>query len=107
MKQWQESMLDDLKSKLVPNEDVIGLLLYGSFSKPELLRDEWSDIDVLVVVQDDRLVRFFPTVEWLTAFGSLYTTVNPPMSLNAPPGHVSKILTGLILSLPRKRVCPE
>ena len=73
MEQWQESMLDELKSNLGPNEDLLGLLLFGSLSKLESPSDEWSDLDILVVVQDDKMVRFFPTVEWITAFGSLYT----------------------------------
>lgn len=73
MKQWQESMLDDLKSSLGPNEDVVGLLLFGSFSKAESPRDEWSDLDILVVVNNDKMDRFFPTVEWVTVFGRLYT----------------------------------
>ena len=73
MKHWQDGMLDELRSKLEPNEDVLGLLLFGSLSKPEPPGDEWSDVDILIVVKDDKLDRFFPTVEWITTFGSLYT----------------------------------
>ena len=73
MEHWQESMLDDLQANLERNEDVLGLLLFGSSSKPETARDEWSDIDILVVVKNDRMDRFFPTVAWITVFGRLYT----------------------------------
>jgi len=55
------------------NEDVLGLLLFGSGRGPEFQRDEWSDIDLLVVVKNDNLSDFFPTIEWLTSFGALYT----------------------------------
>ena len=73
MKYWQESMLDDLFSYFEPKEDVLGLLLFGSFSSPEFHPDEWSDIDVLVVVKDGKIDEYFPTVEWIAYFGPLYT----------------------------------
>ena len=60
MKHWQESMLDDLKSNLGPNEDVAGLLLFGSFGKPVSLRDEWSDIDIFIVLMLLRSVTPVP-----------------------------------------------
>ncbi len=62
MQYWQENMLDDLTSHFELNEDVLGLLLFGSFSKPELHPDYWSDLDILVVVKDDKIDKFFPTV---------------------------------------------
>ena len=73
MKHWQERMLDDLQSNLEANEDVLGLLLFGSCSKPEPAYDEWSDIDVLVLVKDGQMDKFFPAIEWILAFGNLYT----------------------------------
>ena len=44
MKDWQQNLLDNLKSNLEPNENVLGLLLFGSCSRPESTHDEWSDI---------------------------------------------------------------
>jgi predicted nucleotidyltransferase len=73
MKYWQESMLNNLTSYFESTEDVVGLLLFGSFSKPEFHHDSWSDLDLLVVVQDNRLDRFFPTTDWINHFGTLYT----------------------------------
>jgi predicted nucleotidyltransferase len=66
-------MLDGLNSYFEADNDVLGLLLFGSFSRQESRPDYWSDIDVLVVVTDDSLNRFFPTTEWLNNFGKLYT----------------------------------
>lgn len=65
-------MLSQLVSYFEPNEDVLGLLLFGSGSGLEFRRDEWSDIDLLVVVKNDSLAHFFPTVDWITSFGPLY-----------------------------------
>jgi hypothetical protein len=73
MKSWQENMLDDLSSYFEPDKDVLGLLLFGSFSRQESRPDQWSDIDVLVVVMDNSLNRFFPATEWVHNFGKLYT----------------------------------
>jgi hypothetical protein len=73
MSDWQQSLLDDLISYFESNVDVLGLLLFGSCSKPDFPRDDWSDIDILVVVKDDKIDDFFPAVEWITAFGRLYT----------------------------------
>jgi hypothetical protein len=73
MNDWQQSLLDDLISYFESNVDVLGLLLFGSCSKTDFPRDDWSDIDILVVVKDDKIDDFFPAVEWITAFGRLYT----------------------------------
>ena len=66
-------MLDELVSYFEPNEDVLGLLLFGSLGKLEFQPDDWSDVDILVVVKDGKLDDFFPTVAWITSFGRLYT----------------------------------
>ena len=73
MMNWQEGLVDEVRSRLEPNEDILGLLLFGSCSKLEPVRSEWSDIDLLVVVKDDRMDRFFPAMDWIKEFGNLYT----------------------------------
>ena len=70
---WHADMLDKLISYFEPNEDVLGLLLFGSYSNPDSHYDYWSDIDVLLVIKNDKLEKFFPTVKWTDAFGKLYT----------------------------------
>ncbi len=72
MQSWQEGRLESLISYLEPKEDILGLLLFGSYSQPDI-HDDWSDIDLLVVVKNNRLDRFFPTIGWIKSFGSLYT----------------------------------
>jgi predicted nucleotidyltransferase len=73
MKLWHADMLDKLISYFEPHEDVLGLLFFGSYSKPDSHYDDWSDIDILLVVKNDQLGKFFPTVEWTDAFDKLYT----------------------------------
>ncbi len=73
MKSWQESVLENLISYLEPNTNIVGLLLFGSSVHPEVQPDYWSDIDVLLVVQEDELKNFFPSTEWLKPLGKIYT----------------------------------
>ena len=73
MQPWQADLLDKLVSYFEPNQDVLGLLLFGSYSRGENHHDYWSDIDLLVVVKNEKLETFFPTIEWIRSFGGLYT----------------------------------
>ncbi len=73
MKYWHKSMLDSLVAYFEPDEDVLSLLLFGSWSEPESHPDYWSDIDILVVVKNNKLDKFFPAIEWINSFGKLYT----------------------------------
>ena len=73
MKSWQESMVQNLISYFEPNTNVVGLLLFGSSIHPESKPNYWSDIDVLLVVREDELKNFFPSVEWLKPLGKIYT----------------------------------
>lgn len=73
MKSWQESMLENLILYFEPNANIVGLLLFGSSIRPEIQPDYWSDIDVLLVVREDELKNFFPSVEWLQPLGKIYT----------------------------------
>jgi hypothetical protein len=73
MQPWQADLLDKLVSYFEPNQDVLGLLLFGSYSEGENHYDHWSDIDLLVVIKNEKLASFFPTIEWIKSFGGLYT----------------------------------
>ena len=73
LKFWQADLLSKVISYFEPNEEVAGLLLFGSYSKPEADFDYWSDLDILLVVKNDQVGKFFPTIEWVDAFGKLYT----------------------------------
>lgn len=73
MKLWHADLLDKVISHFEPNEDVVGLLLFGSYSKSDSQYDYWSDIDILLVVKNNQLEKIFPTVAWTDSFGKLYT----------------------------------
>lgn len=69
---WQEATLQELTTLLQHNQDVLTLATFGSSIDSQIQRDFWSDIDVLLVVSDGAMVRFYPAIEWLQPLGTLY-----------------------------------
>ena len=69
---WQMHIVEDLRRLLEPNEAVRAVLVYGSCAQPQLQPDAWSDVDVVIVVANGELERFFPTTAWLTPLGEAY-----------------------------------
>ena len=61
---------------LVSNEDCIEALgIFGSAAQAAE-QDAWSNIDAVVVVADDALARFHPSVDWLTPLGDRLWYIN-------------------------------
>jgi predicted nucleotidyltransferase len=68
---WQEATLAELTRLLQPNESVRALVLFGTAAQPG--QDLWSDIDLLLVVDEEAKERFYPATDWLVPLGELYT----------------------------------
>jgi len=71
---WHEEALKTLGSLAKENPAILSVSLFGSLSKPDIKKDRWSDIDVLVIVKDGTLDQFYPTLEWLKPFGKIFTS---------------------------------
>jgi hypothetical protein len=69
------ALIDRMVGTLSGKNTVRGLFLIGSLTDAAWV-DEWSDIDLLLVVADDALAQFHPATLWLEAFGTIYA-VNP------------------------------
>jgi predicted nucleotidyltransferase len=69
--QWQEAAIEALVRLLQPDEAVRALALFGRAAQPN--RDLWSDIDLLLVVDESATRRFHPALDWLKPLGELYT----------------------------------
>lgn len=67
---WHETTIQQLTTLLQPHPDVHALLVVGS--RAANTTDQWSDLDVIVVVADTCLDMFFPSVAWLTPLGALF-----------------------------------
>src|SRR5436309_5716365 len=68
---WQEAAIEELVRLLQPDEAVRALALFGTAARPH--PDVWSDIDLLVVVDEGAKERFHPAMDWLKPLGDLYT----------------------------------
>ena len=71
---WQQSAIRRLNKALEADESVLGLYLTGSFGQPDGQPDEWSDVDLTVVVKNEARERFCSDVEWLRVVGTPYAT---------------------------------
>ena len=69
--EWHQKTVDHLKSILLPDKDVLALGLFGSFINGTY--DEWSDVDLLLVVGDQTKEKFYPLLNWLDPIGTIYT----------------------------------
>ncbi|MBN1812190.1 MAG: aminoglycoside 6-adenylyltransferase [Anaerolineae bacterium] len=69
---WQKKVVQDLDRLLCRDPDVLALAVFGSLVQPQVGYDVWSDVDVLLVVEDRVTHRFHPPTEWLEALGAVY-----------------------------------
>ncbi len=68
---WQSACLLDLERLLKPREEVLAIIQYGSTARltgP----DQWSDIDLLIVVQSGTISSFVPDLTWARELGRLF-----------------------------------
>jgi predicted nucleotidyltransferase len=68
---WQEAAIEALVRLLQPDEAVRALALFGAAAQPQ--PDVWSDIDLLLAVDEGAKERFHPVLDWLKPLGELYT----------------------------------
>ena len=71
VKKWQDHALNDLSTCFESNQDFLAMVVFGSLAGP--CYDEWSDIDLLLVIVAEKLRNYFPSIRWLEDFGPIYT----------------------------------
>lgn len=69
---WQPAALTEIRARLESDRDVLALVLFGSLARDPDAIDMTSDIDLLMVVADDAVGRFFPALEWLAPPGTVF-----------------------------------
>jgi hypothetical protein len=67
---WQETTTRALHDLLGGDPEVEALAVVGSGGRSET--DAWSDLDVLIVVGQAALARYFPGLDWLAPLGQIY-----------------------------------
>lgn len=69
---WQDVATQDLAALLQADEDVRAIVVYGSCALSPAEKDVWSDVDLLVIISEPAISRYFPALGWLQAFGEVY-----------------------------------
>ena len=70
---WQDEVIEEIREFFLAAPDVGAVAVFGSSKPSSALRDVWSDVDAVIVVEPDALSRYHPGVGWTGAFGALYT----------------------------------
>jgi hypothetical protein len=60
---WQQRMITEIQHQLESDPHILALLVVGSARTTPT--DQWSDLDLLLVVDDTVFERFFPAFTWL------------------------------------------
>lgn len=68
--QGLQELRDQIQQNLRADDAVIAVAVTGSLVGAR--QDAWSDLDLLVVIEESALSRFFPTLAWLQPFGTLF-----------------------------------
>lgn len=69
---WQFNAIEDIRELFSKYKEVEVLILKGSTCKEQNLIDKWSDIDLVVVVDDEHINKFFPNTKWILPMGNIF-----------------------------------
>jgi predicted nucleotidyltransferase len=81
------NLLADIKEKVASQEDVLALIIYGSFSgQSDHKPTEYSDIDLEIAVKDEKIEKY------LENFRSWFEKNIEPVLIETSVGHIEKII---------------
>lgn len=69
---WQAATLKNIELQLKNDPGVLTLYVFGSFAEENKSLDIWSDLDLLIVVRDEFVSKFYPSLKWVSQFGKLF-----------------------------------
>lgn len=69
---WQTGTIEAATKLLQADHEVRALIVFGSAAPSAGARDLYSDVDLLLVVTEDALARFFPATDWLQVLGNVF-----------------------------------
>lgn len=67
--QWQSRLVRALDRQLYTDPDIRALVLVGSLADENADVDRWSDVDLLLVVAENAVERYFRSPAWLHPYG--------------------------------------
>lgn len=70
----QLEAVETLRRFLCDDARVRGMVVVGSLAYAEAVADQWSDVDLLVVVAEEDFAHFHPAIGWLGRRGVVYAS---------------------------------
>jgi predicted nucleotidyltransferase len=67
---WQEAVVQEMARWLQPMEAIRAVALFGTAAGSQ--PDVWSDVDLLLVVDEAARAQFHPAMDWLEPLGEIY-----------------------------------
>jgi hypothetical protein len=71
---WQEALATHVVALLKTDPSVLSIWFVGSLGSPTATTDEWSDVDIAVVVHDAALEGWHGATDWLAPIGRVWAT---------------------------------
>lgn len=75
---WQYNAVEDIGELLGSYDEVQAVILKGSVGSENASLDRWSDIDLVVVVMDEHIDKFFPNTDWILPMGKIFAIEQYP-----------------------------
>jgi predicted nucleotidyltransferase len=69
---WKEKSLEEVLNFFKKEDGVNVLILIGSFANEGAKTDEWSDLDFVIICEDEVINGFIDCTDWLDAFGTIF-----------------------------------
>ena len=69
---WQEDIIEDVICFFKKPDGVKALVLIGSFANEDVKTDEWSDLDFVIIGEDEAINRYMDLPGWLDTFGMIF-----------------------------------
>jgi hypothetical protein len=74
MTTWQHQTLAQLTDFLQSFDALQAVLVVGSLANDDVQLDFWSDIDLVIMVSDESIDRFYPGSDWLKPIQPVFAT---------------------------------
>jgi hypothetical protein len=68
---WQDEWLAQLSALFEGDEGALALVLGGSMASADGSADDWSDVDLTIILSDAALERYYGSSTWLAGLGTV------------------------------------
>lgn len=69
---WQDEAIVKMETLLKGYEEIEAVVLKGSCANKGIIKDKWSDIDLVIIVSDNKIDSFFPNMDWILPLGEIF-----------------------------------